>query len=96
MHRVSAVLLAVMALASYRLWRFVGRDQVPGALIGNWLAAHRSRRLFDLLTCPWCLGAWISFAVVAVTAQLVVLVLPVLQALAVACLVGLIAQVDRG
>lgn len=52
--------------------------------IGFW---HELRTLIE---CPWCLGSWVSFAVVAIVAQFVVVPLPVLEAGAVACAVGLI------
>lgn len=97
-----------MCLASYRLWRFVGLDIVPGKNLRTWLQerhdlarergqewkALRYHRALDLITCCWCLGSWISFAVVAVVAQLTSIEMPVLQALAVACIVGLIGGVD--
>lgn len=88
---MSAVLLVVMALAAYRLWHLVAEDTIierPRA----WLV-KRSAKLSDFITCPWCAGFWISCGVVAVTAQLVSVPLPALQAAAVSGLVGLIAEI---
>lgn len=108
------LLLLVMALAAYRLWRIVGLDDWPPSrrLRGEievrshqWqqVAADTEERsdrlrawfwgeLQTFVECPWCLGFWVSVAVVAVVAQIVVVALPVLQVFAVACLVGLIGS----
>jgi hypothetical protein len=64
---------------------------------GEWAYRIQSIRegLRSGVECPWCLGAWISFAVVAVSAQVTSVALPVLQALAVSTVVGIIgSQVD--
>lgn len=51
--------------------------------------------LGQLIDCPWCIGAWVSIAVVAVVAQIVSVPLPVLVACAVSTVVGLLGEVDR-
>lgn len=122
-----ALLFVLMSLASYRLWRVIGRDEWPPS---KWLREaidHRVRfeKLPDLpdsvtgversrvsnptgfwhevrvmVECPWCLGFWISAAVV-ITTDLTLLwlrgrgiVVPPLQVLAVSCVVGLIGNAD--
>lgn len=111
-----------MALASYRLWRFIGRDTwLPGRWLREELEAEakewrdRAAQLMEplspvgrsyskradrfetpleLISCPWCLGAWIAAAVVAWTDLAIGLELPALQWLAISTLVGLIGSVD--
>ena len=87
---MNAVLLVVMALASFRLWRFIAEDKVPGYPIQVW--ASKRPAVGNFVMCPWCLGAWLSAAVVAVTDALVGIPMPVMQWLAVSALVGLIAS----
>lgn len=45
-----------------------------------------------LLSCPWCVGFWVSGALVAVVANLTSIELPVVWWFAVAAVVGLIAR----
>lgn len=90
---MSLILLVVMALASYRLYRFLGADTWPPA---EWFRIKvEDRQTFsEWLTCPWCAGAYFSAAVVAWVDLFVGLELPVLQWFAVSCLVGLIGRAD--
>ena len=79
------VLFLLMSLASYRLWRLIGYDTISEPLRDkikpdSWLDA--------LVTCQWCLGSWISFAVVAATAWVGDVNWPVWQALGVSVVVG--------
>jgi hypothetical protein len=80
------VLFVLMSLASYRLWRLVGYDDVTSPARDRIL--EHAPYLHDMVICPWCLGSWIAFAVVWVTTALVEVRWPVLQALAVAVMVG--------
>lgn len=87
----------LMCLASYRVWRLIGLDDVTRRP-RNWLldrlefgAEDRDATVFaQFITCPWCAGFWVSCAVVGVTAQVTNVPMPVLQAAAVSCVVGLI------
>lgn len=45
-----------------------------------------------MVECPWCLGTWCAVAVVAAVDAFASVPLPVLQAAAVACAVGLIGS----
>lgn len=108
---MSATLLAVMALASYRLWRVAGRDSwPPSERLREWVKdrqleadeQHRDRAAWAwaevavFVECPWCAGSWCAAIVVAVTAQLASVPLPLLQWGAVACLTGLVGSaLDR-
>lgn len=101
---MSAVLLAAMGLATFRLWRVVGRDTWPPA---EWLRDvldHRAgvtsghtfwNTLQDWALCPWCLGAWIAAGmVVVVDLWFVPLPLPFVQWAAVSAIAGLLAGLD--
>jgi hypothetical protein len=86
----------VMALASYRLFRLIGLDVIterPRRWVTRRLLPGKSEAF---VTCSWCAGAHVSAGVVAVTAQLVSVPLPVLQWLAVSSVVGLVgANLDE-
>lgn len=67
-------LVAVLGTASYRLTRLVTRDTITDGFrsgLARWAwDEHREqwrgrfrRRVQQLLTCPFCLGVWISAAV---------------------------------
>lgn len=68
----SAWQLVLLALAVYRIWRILGLDDMPGLVaMRNWLAGaselggvwtFRRRWVADLISCPWCLGWWLSLA----------------------------------
>lgn len=75
-----ALLLVLVPLAAYRLQRIVTADTWPPSrhlrrLLRDRIAdvptASRARvrraDLFDLMTCPWCLGFWVSLVVVVAT-----------------------------
>lgn len=89
---------ALTALAAYRLWKLVGDDaitqpardamlergeaQVSVGFPNRWARAH------ELLSCPWCAGSWIAFALAFLTRKQARH--PVLEALASAAVVGLV------
>lgn len=80
-------LFVLMALFAYRVYRLVGLDTITQPLRDRW---EPDGKLGDFVTCPWCAGFWISVATVSIVAQVVVVQLPVLQAGAVSCVVGLV------
>lgn len=90
-----------MALGAYRIYRFVALDTWPPVVwlrkrIETWLAETLGDDWADALTCPWCLGAWVSIVVVTGVQMFVSVPLPFLQILAVSCIVGLIgANLDE-
>lgn len=65
------LLLTLAAYRLVRLWMFdVIAEPIRGRVIGGytrtgWLLQRPNRFklwLYELLTCPWCLGVWVSFA----------------------------------
>lgn len=101
-------LFVLMTLAAYRLWRIPGNDDwPPSRALREWLAVKANGELGaaptwtarwwwqeteTMVTCPWCLGFWISGVVVCIVAQIYSLPIPVLWWLAVSCGVGLIGS----
>lgn len=94
-----------MALASYRAWRIVGADTwPPSKVLRDWLDRQAARaevegegfwvEVHEMVTCPWCLGTWVSGGVVLIVDVVHGLSLPLLQWGAVACIVGLIGKAD--
>lgn len=88
---------ALLALAAYRLWRLLAVDDLPplaDARTRLWHAveARWGPRWADGLECGWCTGTWVAFATVAAWHAHAGLAHPWLQALAVATLVGLLAE----
>jgi uncharacterized protein (DUF2062 family) len=94
--------LGVLILASFRLWRLLGYDELTeglrSRLTGSWHDGEEWQfdrpLLAQFVTCPWCLGAWVSLLVYGgwllwPTASLYVLV-----PLAISAAVGLIAKLD--
>lgn len=55
----------IVALAAHRLTRLGLLDTMPlGALRQRLIDREPGGRVAELLTCPWCLGWWVSLAVV--------------------------------
>lgn len=87
---MSLTLLAVVALANYRVVRFL----IDDTLLDELRLALRRRlssgnpgivrvKLFDLTTCPYCISVWTAAALLAAVAQFAPVALPVLAWLAV-------------
>ncbi len=63
--------VAVLALAAHRLTRLGLLDTMPfGALRERLVNRKPDGRLAELLTCPWCLGWWVSLGVVTAASVL--------------------------
>lgn len=115
-----AVLFVVLALACYRVTRFVVKDTIAEPIFGRlrealeyrWIRKHTrpgSPEEFDaiesekfnskaayLLSCPWCLGFWVSGAgslLVSMAYGLDYLMFALLW-LATSTIVGLIGRID--
>lgn len=94
------VLVVLMALAAYRLYRLFSIDEFPPiADTRRWIHARLKRRFGEEwahgMKCPWCAGFWWSIAVVLAVNAVTSIRLPVLTVLAVSCLVGLIGLLDE-
>lgn len=85
-----ALLLLVMTLAAFRVWRLIGEDTILDRP-RDWVI-ERSEKLSDFITCPWCAGFWISGVTVAVTDYFTSVPLPGLMVAAVSAGVGLIGS----
>lgn len=92
----SALLFVALCLASYRVWRLAGKDEITQFWRGK--IALRSELAWKLIECEWCLGSWLSVAAVYSTHRWLVPLEPhwLLWAVAVSCVVGLIGTaVDK-
>lgn len=91
-------LLALDALAAYRLTRLITRDSLPGlahlrdAALDRWQGSAWA----ELIECPWCVGFWIACAVLAIHALAPGLWPWAAAALALSAVTGLLSEwVDR-
>lgn len=82
--------LVVDALAAYRLTRLVTRDKITAPLRAP--LVDRPGLAGELVSCEWCVGVWASFGVVALRRLVPGAWAPVADALALAAVVGLIAE----
>jgi hypothetical protein len=66
------VTLIVLSAVTYRVARFIVLDtlvDVPRDKVHGWLELHPnalSRKVLELLGCPWCITIWVSAATVVV------------------------------
>jgi hypothetical protein len=110
-------LFAITAVASYGLQRFMTTDHFPGELLFRdplkRLAYGKPSKktlrprqpwlwLLELVSCPWCFGAWTTFAVFAGvdwwlrTRHGTGLALPAVQGLAGRAVVGWLGELEPG
>jgi hypothetical protein len=92
--------LAVDALAAFRLTRLVIEDTITEPLRQR--VKHRAMREVDspgtaakvetLLSCPWCVGFWVSCGVVAARRVAPRSWVPLAEVLALSAAVGIIAE----
>lgn len=103
--QVDKITERIREVGIYNRWPY---DAERGALIAEWVPLNRKvefavRRVLGiedvrptraayLLSCPWCLGLWVSALAVAIIAQLVSVPLPALWAAALAHAVALLAR----
>lgn len=81
----------LLSLASYRLQRIVTADLWPPSLAFRRYVAKRFGKdssWYDLVTCPWCFGTYVTMAVFAVASYSLSVPLPILQAVAAMAVVG--------
>lgn len=88
-------LFVILVLASYRLTRLITTDEWPPS---RWFRDKVVARYGPqstpayLVTCPWCMGAWVAALVVLATSLWRPVPLPVLWWAAISSLVGLMAE----
>lgn len=93
---VSDVLLwALATLTSYRLWRLLAHDDLPGVAetrdrIDTWATTATRQRYVDAIRCPWCLGWWCCVLVFGIVYALAPYSWPLLHVAAASTVVGLI------
>jgi hypothetical protein len=56
--------VALVALAAFRITRLLQRDTILDVPRDRFLDKHAADRWGELVNCPWCLGFWVSVAVV--------------------------------
>lgn len=54
---------ALLAAASYRLWKLASEDTIADRP-REWVLARTPEWVEDFLGCPWCAGFWISLGAV--------------------------------
>lgn len=95
---MSAVELLVLALAAYRLTRFLVEDHLfEGVREFIWKRWNPGTKLGYLFTCYWCMGFWMSSFIVAGYILIPSVMFIVALVLALSAAVGIISKiVDRG
>lgn len=103
------LLFLFLSFATFRLQRVITADTwLPSRVFREWVDAgqvvrkHRTRfrlpklfwqELYELITCPWCFGAWTAAAVTFIVDRYYFhLPLPVLWWAAISGVVGIIAR----
>lgn len=84
-------LFLLLVGASYRIYRFIGRDDITEGSrlrLPDWIR--------NPLSCGWCWGFWSSLIVVGVYWAIYGLPLPILWILAVSTAVGFLSELDNG
>lgn len=51
----------LLALAAYRLWKLIGDDAILDRQ-REWVVAKLGPRFDELITCPFCAGAYVALA----------------------------------
>ena len=84
---MTLVWVALIGVASYRLWRLLGEDTITEPLrdrLPEWA--------LELVVCSWCLGSWVAFGVTWLSDAVVGLQAPILVAMAAAVVVGWLGE----
>lgn len=93
---MNGVRVAVQAAAAYRLTRLLQVDSLPPLpAVRAWLITrYPDHPLIELVSCPWCLGFWVSVGVVAADALVPKLWRPLALSLALSAAVGHLSGLD--
>jgi len=103
-------LVALASLAAYRVTRLVTSDKITEPIFDRirfglerrWYVKHGpadsdthfNSKLAYLLSCPWCLGFWVSGATTVVLSWAYGLDYPILTWLAMSTVVGFLGRID--
>lgn len=103
-------LVALASLAAYRVTRLVTLDKIAEPVTERirwfferrWEAKHPeaapndewNSKLAFLLSCPWCLGFWVSGVVTVILSVAYGLDYPVITWLAMSTIVGFLGRID--
>jgi hypothetical protein len=102
-------LVALASLAAYRVTRLVTSDKITEPIFerlrwwleNRWLVEHESgsdtewnSKLAYLLSCPWCLGFWVSGVTTVLVSMAYGLDYPILTWLAMSTVVGFLGRID--
>jgi hypothetical protein len=88
----SLLITLLIALATHRLWRLAALDYITDGLRDRLAPEETKRRV--LISCPWCLGTWLTAAVWAITWAATPLEVPWLVLAAATSLTGLLGAAD--
>lgn len=89
-------LFVIICLSAASITRYLTVDTMPFAPLRDRLQERWEDTIFsEGLTCPYCIGSWVSFALVAAVAQIVSIPLPGLYALAVRIVAGKLVQLTE-
>lgn len=85
---------ATDVLAVHRLTHLVVEDEITSDLRGKWYARHDpgSTKLGYLVSCPWCVGFYVSVAAVAARRLAPGAWEPAARALALSSAIGLMSK----
>jgi hypothetical protein len=104
-----AALFVLLALACYRVTRLVVLDKIAEPVTERirwwferrWYAKHEggsethfNSKIAFMLSCPWCIGFWVSGAGTLLVSLAYGLDYPILTWFAVSTIVGLIGRID--
>jgi hypothetical protein len=103
-------LVALATLATYRVVRLVITDKITEPIFDRirfglerrWYAKHGpegsdthfNSKMAFLLSCPWCLGFWVSGVTTVVVSMSYGLDYPILTWLAMSTVVGFLGRID--
>lgn len=86
------LLFVVLSLATFRLWRLIGKDDISAGIRAKLPAV-----VAKPVSCPWCSGSWLSIAATFAVDRWLVFLDPwwPLWAAGVAAVVGFLGEMDR-
>lgn len=94
---ITAVTFVVLALAAYRITHLITTDAIADEFRNAiWSKFPPHTKIGYLITCNWCTGFWVSFALVAGASILPQITFVVSLIMAISAVVGLLsAWIER-